>query len=278
LPNPDFNTSIAGWTANHSGGIALSWNSRDSRGSSGSGSLLITNTSPTDGFGYNVFDYCVPVVAGQKYHAGGSFYFPGGQSHAGSFAIFLEFFSSADCQTGLIGQPISPLLSPEPDTWQRLDTQPAAAPAGAVAAIISIGLRKIGDGGSIVGHVDDVVLEASGSKLCYTSDERLCLASRFAVTTTWTTASDEGEGHALQLATDTGSFWFFSPTNLEMMVKALDGCPLNNKKWFFGGGLTNVKVVTTITDLSTGAQNTYTNPQGTAFRPLQDTGAFATCP
>jgi hypothetical protein len=42
--------------------------------------------------------------------------------------------------------------------------------------------------------------------------------------------------------------------------------------------LTNVRVVTTVTDTANGAVRTYTNPQGTRFAPVQDTAAFATCP
>jgi hypothetical protein len=41
--------------------------------------------------------------------------------------------------------------------------------------------------------------------------------------------------------------------------------------------LTNVSVTLTVTDTVTGAVRTYTNPQGTAFAPIQDTNAFV-CP
>ena len=57
-----------------------------------------------------------------------------------------------------------------------------------------------------------------------------------------------------------------------------DGCGLGGHYWFFAGGLTNVKVVITVTDTQTGATRTYNNPQGQAFLPLQDTAAFSTCP
>ena len=33
----------------------------------------------------------------------------------------------------------------------------------------------------------------------------------------------------------------------------------------------------TVTDMQTGAVRTYTNPQGTAFLPIQDTAAFPAC-
>jgi hypothetical protein len=41
---------------------------------------------------------------------------------------------------------------------------------------------------------------------------------------------------------------------------------------------TDVNVILTVTDTQTGAIQTYTNPQGTPFQPIQDTNAFATCP
>jgi hypothetical protein len=34
----------------------------------------------------------------------------------------------------------------------------------------------------------------------------------------------------------------------------------------------------TVTDTLTGLARSYTNPQGTPFQPIQDTGVFATCP
>jgi len=58
----------------------------------------------------------------------------------------------------------------------------------------------------------------------------------------------------------------------------LDGCGANGHYWVFAGGLTNVGVTLRIADTRTGQTRTYSNPLGTAFRPIQDTGAFASCP
>jgi hypothetical protein len=73
---------------------------------------------------------------------------------------------------------------------------------------------------------------------------------------------------------DTGDFWFFSSSNIEMIVKVVDGRSFNSRFWVFAGGLTNVNVVATVTDTQTGAVRTYVNPQGTPFQPIQDTSAF----
>jgi hypothetical protein len=101
---------------------------------------------------------------------------------------------------------------------------------------------------------------------------------RFKVQTHWTTPQGQsGAGQAVSLTSDTGYFWFFSSNNVEMVVKAVTGCSFNSRYWVFAGGLTNVNVVMTVTDTQTGMVNTYTNPQNTAFQPLQDTSAFV-CP
>jgi hypothetical protein len=114
---------------------------------------------------------------------------------------------------------------------------------------------------------------------CVPSSTTLCLnGGRFTVTTTFQSSSGSGNGTAVPLSGDTGYFWFFGPSNLEMVVKVLDACGLNGKKWVFAGGLTDVNVVLTVTDTFTGAVRTYVNPQSTAFVPVQDTSAFSTCP
>jgi hypothetical protein len=63
-----------------------------------------------------------------------------------------------------------------------------------------------------------------------------------------------------------------------MVTKVLNGCGLGGHHWVFAGGLTDVNVVLTVIDTANGSVKVYDNPQGTAFAPIQDTGAFATCP
>ena len=108
----------------------------------------------------------------------------------------------------------------------------------------------------------------------------ICLEnSRFQVTATFNAgASGSGDAQAVQLTTDTGYLWFFESTNVEVVLKVLDGCGLNGHYWVFAGGLTNVNVVITVTDTQTGMKQVYTNPANTTFQPIQDTSAFSTCP
>ena len=124
-------------------------------------------------------------------------------------------------------------------------------------------------------------LTISGSaSSCTSSDTTLCLANnRFSVSTSWRTSDgNSGQGHAVRLSNDTGYFWFFSSTNIEMVLKVLNGCPITGNYWVFAGGLTNVQVTMTVTDTQSGKVKTYNNPLGQPFQAIQDTSAFATCP
>ncbi|HSE63824.1 MAG TPA: PPC domain-containing protein [Thermoanaerobaculia bacterium] len=119
-----------------------------------------------------------------------------------------------------------------------------------------------------------------GGGACVSNATTLCLNnSRFRVTVTFLTPQGQsGSGMAVPETIDTGMFWFFSSNNIEAIIKVVNGCVLNSRYWVFAGGLTNVQVVLTVTDTQNGTVRTYTNPQGTAFAPIQDTAAFATCP
>ncbi|HTG34071.1 MAG TPA: LamG-like jellyroll fold domain-containing protein [Thermoanaerobaculia bacterium] len=107
----------------------------------------------------------------------------------------------------------------------------------------------------------------------------LVLADRFRVEARWqTTPETTGDGQPLALSRDSGTFWFFDRSNLELLVKVLDACSLNGRYWVFAGGLTDVQIDLKVTDTLTGAVRNYASPGGAAFSPILDTNAFATCP
>lgn len=122
--------------------------------------------------------------------------------------------------------------------------------------------------------------ELAASNGCTPDATTLCLNDgRFRVTAEWETDQGQsGNGQAVSLTSDTGYFWFFDDDNVEVIIKVLDACGVNQRYWVFAGGLTNVEVKITVQDTSSGETQTFVNPQGQAFEPLQDTGAFATCP
>jgi hypothetical protein len=113
------------------------------------------------------------------------------------------------------------------------------------------------------------------SVLCTGNASTLCLGNgRFQARASFRTAQGTGVGVAVPLTDTTGHFWFFSADNLEVVVKVVSGCAFNSRYWVFAGGLTNVEVTLTVTDLQTGTVKTYLNPLNTAFAPIQDTAAF----
>jgi hypothetical protein len=120
----------------------------------------------------------------------------------------------------------------------------------------------------------------SSNSNCTADDQTLCLSSgRFKVTATFNAGGgNAGAAHAVTLTSDTGYLWFFGSTNVEAVIKVIDGCGLGGHYWVFAGGLTNVAVTITVTDTQTNKTKTYTNPPKTVFQPIQDTSAFSTCP
>ncbi len=110
---------------------------------------------------------------------------------------------------------------------------------------------------------------------CAPNATTLCLnGGRFKVQATWNTGTDHGPAQALTGTADSGQFFFFNDDNVELVVKALDGCGVNQRYWLFASGLTDVEVLVTVTDTETGRTRQYFNPRGKAFAPVTDTEAF----
>src|SRR6185436_7927108 len=131
---------------------------------------------------------------------------------------------------------------------------------------------KIGAGGYLNGAI-------TGG--CTTSATQLCVgpSGRYAVTATYQTDSTSGTAQVAALSTsESGIFWFFAPTNWEVVVKVLNGCPLNSRKWVFISGLTNQHFELVVTDLQAGVTKRYFNYLGVIAPQIQDVDVFATCP
>ena len=150
--------------------------------------------------------------------------------------------------------------NPPGEICGRGDSKAFPQPAGATA--ISTGPGRVKD------HQSS---EATGA--C--PPGALCLLDgRFEVTAEWTKANGEsGVATPLPGADATGYMWFFSPGNIELAVKALDGATINNAFWVFAAGLTDVDYQLTVTDTVAGVSKTYSNPSR-PFCGLGDTSAF----
>ncbi len=113
---------------------------------------------------------------------------------------------------------------------------------------------------------------------CAPSESRLCLqGGRFAVDVT-ADAVRPGAPFPLPagaepLTDDTGTFWFFRPANVELMVKLLDGRGVNGRWWFFSGALSNVGYEIVVTDTLSGVERRYQNLSG-ELASRADTTAF----
>jgi len=118
---------------------------------------------------------------------------------------------------------------------------------------------------------------------CFENANTICLnEGRFKVTAGFDTPNDNDDllepMGADRLTGDTGYLFFTNSNNVEVVVKVLNACGAYGHYWAFLAGLTNVEVEVRICDVQTGKLKVYSNSQGTAFAPIQDTNAFATCP
>jgi len=173
-------------------------------------------------------------------------------------------------------------------TFIALGTTPANSPAAFVSALdptttYEFRVRATNNVGnsaySNIASATTLTTEA-----CAPSASAMCLQNnRFRVQAMFNTPQGlSGQAQTVKLTTDSGYLWFFSDTNIEAVVKVLNACTAGagNHYWVFAGGLTNVRVMLTVTDTaaSTTPSKAYINPQNVAFQPIQDTVAFATCP
>jgi len=83
------------------------------------------------------------------------------------------------------------------------------------------------------------------------------------VTVSWRDqrSGDTGTGMAIprEQSDTTGCFWFFSPTNTELVLKVIDGTPVNNKFWVFYGALSDVEYEIEVIDTQNNNRVTYQN-------------------
>ncbi len=116
---------------------------------------------------------------------------------------------------------------------------------------------------------------------CTPTMEVLCLAgNRFRVTTTYHDhLGRDGVGQAVALTPESGTFWFFTAANVELILKVIDACshPDFQDFWVYASGLTDVAVTLTVVDTWTGETWERETSLGEAFPPVLDSQAFHTC-
>ena len=116
----------------------------------------------------------------------------------------------------------------------------------------------------------------TGSSNCEPSDRALCLNDdQFQIDVVVSDSlGNARRAPSRPITDDTGSFWFFDPANLELMVKVLDGQVINDHFWTFFGSLTDVEFFLTVTDAASGRARRYGNRPGN-FASLGDTRSIS---
>ncbi|MEO8190353.1 MAG: LamG domain-containing protein [Acidobacteriota bacterium] len=108
----------------------------------------------------------------------------------------------------------------------------------------------------------------------------LCLQNRFAVAVEWRDfAGNVGDATVASCGTsDSGLYWFFSPQNVEMLVKVLNGCTFNDRYWIFAAATTNVGFRLEVLDVQRNDSRIYFNYLGESAPAVTDAAALQTCP
>jgi photosystem II stability/assembly factor-like uncharacterized protein len=161
-------------------------------------------------------------------------------------------------------------------SWQPLAVLPAPMAAFAASPYSRLILGATTDGLLYASTDHGATWSALGPPrpACDGTGLTLCVGGRrFSLAAQFTSPVETGTGHPVWLTANTGAFWFFDSTNLELIVKVLDGRSVNGKFWVFYGSLTNVEFTLAVTDADTGAVKTYFNPQGHLVS-VADTSAF----
>ncbi|HKH47041.1 MAG TPA: fibronectin type III domain-containing protein [Thermoanaerobaculia bacterium] len=171
-------------------------------------------------------------------------------------------------------------------TYAEVATAPAnstSTVAGGLTPATGYSFRvvAIGETGSSAVSNEAVAATLAPVAACVADSHTLCLNdNRFKVSVSWkTSAGQTGVAtHVAVPSSDSGLLWFFDQDNWEMLVKALDGCSVNNHYWVFFVAVTDVEYTLTVVDTKTGQVQVYFNPQGRPSPLVTDTSAFATCP
>ncbi|MEM7049927.1 MAG: right-handed parallel beta-helix repeat-containing protein [Acidobacteriota bacterium] len=154
---------------------------------------------------------------------------------------------------------------------------PSSPARDAVAAVACAEMDQRGERRGSGDGCDIGAFEVTGG--CVPSASTLCLLDgRFRVTLGWREGTELRSAQAVNWTADTGYFWFFDGKNVEVVVKAIDGCSTVGGSWVFASGLTNRGVELTVEDLSTGRSRVYRQDEGPAFTAIQDTSTFDLCP
>jgi predicted esterase len=126
----------------------------------------------------------------------------------------------------------------------------------------------------------DRAAPTDSSPPCTSGTSSLCLhQGRFLAEVSFKESANQvGRGTVAAPRTkDSGLFWFYEPSNWELLVKVLDGCAVNGRYWVFASASTSLDFRITVTDLAANQTVQYRHWFGEPVESVADVGAFATC-
>jgi hypothetical protein len=283
LANPSFDADVTGWRSDPS--ISrLTWADLDRHENGDSGSARVEGIGIRAVLPRAEIEQCATVEPGVNYVFGASVWFadrPADLPPPSPVGVEIEvsWFRGANCAGAPLyasSYPLGPVIG---TTWMDIQQHFTAAD-GATSALLTVRAKSFFPDEGVTIHVDDAFLMAGVT--CVDTDSVLCLqGGRFQASGFWRIPdrSEAGYMRAVPVTGESGLFWFFSPDNMELMLKVLDGCGAPpNRFWVFAAGMTNIETHVLVADTSTNfTSRQYSSAAGSPYQPVQDTLAF-TCP
>jgi hypothetical protein len=278
VPNPGFDDGAAGWTPMPGFNASVGASPIDEHGKAEGGSLRLFDIAPS--WQNYLMSECFPVHGGEDVVFGASTFGQGPPTSSHVVRAALFFSADASCVTYEPGQLYADLKNYRAaSTWRPIQGY-GKVPVGAQSARLALSLAP-DESPSPEELVDNAFVYEGAT--CASTPSVVCLSGgRFRLDVWWQMAGGTA-GHGNLRAFTAGSAdsayaTFFSPTNVEAVIKVLDACSYNDRFWVFAAGLTDVWAKLRVTDTHTGETWLHENPLGEAFLPVQDVDAFATCP
>jgi len=269
-----FDSNLNGWTLVQQPPTfagSISWSPLDSGGLQGSGSIALTG----DGSSAVAAEKCFPLTEATLSYVDSAKVLVANVESPIEVGFNFDFLPSTDCSGGgdLGVTVFFPLRS------------------GAWSATIGSGNNLLfpnipNDHSMLVSvqtddkfkgtvYFDDIVVGTNVAAGYYDN--------RFVAGVVWKTSTGQiGVGTGVNLTQESAYFSYFDPSNIELVVKILNGCALNGDYWVFAAGLTNVSTLLDVQDqtpLSFGGIVQFTTANGPPFPPIEDTTALTTsCP
>lgn len=273
--NGPFDADITGWSPTN-WASTKTWSPTDESGNPPSGALRMTNLAPN--VVITATSNCFAVTPGKHVVYGASARGPlGGTTSDQTARTSIEFYDGPNCTGSKLIEDYSDVTyTLRASTWGPTQGT-AAVPATAQSAFMQL---RIGAGASPPSEVFFDNAFVYEDETCGGGAYVVCLNDRrFRVVAQWKTPEGtEGYGALAPFTADSARATFFGPDNVELVVKVLEACAINDRYWVFAAGLTNVEVTLRVTDTLNGETWTHHSPLDQAFLPEQDVNALESCP